>query len=70
MQQTIRIISTKKLLTNQKFTLEMENQIMGNILDDNEEPDAAVAQEARVAVFVVGDARPIGRWPCGIELPE
>jgi glycine betaine/proline transport system substrate-binding protein len=31
-----------KLLTNQKFTLEMENQIMGNILDDNEEPDAAV----------------------------
>ncbi len=32
-----------KLLTNQTFTLAMENEIMGKILDGGEEPDAAVA---------------------------
>lgn len=30
-----------KLLTNQKFTLPMENQIMGEILDNGADPDAA-----------------------------
>ena len=30
-----------QLLKNQKFTLEMENQIMGAILDDGEEPEDA-----------------------------
>jgi glycine betaine/proline transport system substrate-binding protein len=32
-----------KLLTNQQFTLAMENEIMGKILDGGEDPDAAVA---------------------------
>ncbi len=32
-----------KLLTNQKFSLPMENEIMGAILDQGEDPDAAVA---------------------------
>ncbi len=32
-----------KLLTNQKFTLPMENEIMGKILDGGEEADPAVA---------------------------
>ena len=30
-----------KLLTNQKFSLAMENEIMGAILDGGEEPDDA-----------------------------
>jgi glycine betaine/proline transport system substrate-binding protein len=30
-----------KLVTNMKFTLAMENEIMGKILDDGEEPEAA-----------------------------
>ena len=30
-----------KLLTNLKFSLEMENEIMGSILNDNEKPDVA-----------------------------
>lgn len=33
-----------KLLTNQKFSLAMENQIMGAILDEGQEPDAAVQE--------------------------
>lgn len=32
-----------KLLTNQKFSLPMENEIMGKILDGGEEADPAVA---------------------------
>lgn len=32
-----------KLLTNMAFTLEMENEIMGAILDDGEEPEEAAA---------------------------
>lgn len=31
-----------RLLKNQKFTLAMENEIMGKILDDGEDPDKAV----------------------------
>ena len=31
-----------KLLANQKFTLPMENEIMGKILNDGTDPDAAV----------------------------
>lgn len=32
-----------KLLKNQKFSLTMENQIMGAILDEGQDPDVAVA---------------------------
>ncbi len=32
-----------QLLKNLKFTLDMENEIMGAILDDGEEPDAAAS---------------------------
>lgn len=33
-----------KLLTNQKFSLAMENQIMGAILDEGQDPDTAVQE--------------------------
>ncbi len=33
-----------KLLTNQKFSLAMENEIMGKILDEGQEPEAAVTE--------------------------
>ncbi len=33
-----------KLLTNQKFTLEMENAVMGEILDNGADPDAATLE--------------------------
>lgn len=43
-----------KLVTNMKFTLAMENEIMGAILDDGEEPEAAAKAWLKANPDVIG----------------
>ena len=53
-----------KLVTNMKFTLAMENEIMGKILDDGEEPEAA----AKAWLKANPDA--IGPWLEGVTTKD
>ncbi len=49
-----------KLLTNQKFSLAMENEIMGAILDDGEEPDEAAT------AWLKANAGVLDSWLAGV----
>ncbi len=50
-----------KLLTNQKFTLAMENEIMGAILDDGEEPEKAAT------AWLKANAGVLDAWLAGVS---
>ena len=53
-----------KLLTNQKFTLPMENEIMGAILDKGEDPDAAVA------AWIKANPATLDAWLAGVTTKD
>ena len=49
-----------KLLTNQTFTLAMENEIMGAILDDGKDPEKAAT------AWLKGHSDVLGKWLVGV----
>jgi len=49
------------LLKNLKFSLKMENEIMGAILNDGEDPDKAAA------AWLKGNAGVLDGWLAGVE---
>jgi glycine betaine/proline transport system substrate-binding protein len=53
-----------KLLTNQKFSLPMENEIMGQILDGGEDPDAAVA------AWIKANPATLDTWLAGVTTKD
>ncbi|GHC49541.1 choline ABC transporter substrate-binding protein [Neogemmobacter tilapiae] len=53
-----------KLLTNQTFTLAMENEIMGKILDGGEDPDAAVA------AWIKANPAVLDAWLAGVTTKD
>ena len=52
------------LLKNQKFTLPMENEIMGKILTDGEDPDAAVMD------WLKANPTAIDSWLAGVTTKD
>ncbi|WP_457584035.1 choline ABC transporter substrate-binding protein [Ensifer canadensis] len=53
-----------KLLTNLKFSLQMENEIMGKILNDGKEPDAAATE------WLKGNPTAIDPWLAGVTTKD
>ncbi len=53
-----------KLLTNLKFSLQMENEIMGKILNDGKEPDAAATE------WLKANPTAIDPWLAGVTTKD